>query len=94
MEMVISNSGKLHCRQQPTCTVVSYNHHHCLSQGSQLLLACSCQPYFGVFFRSQEKVQNVPSQPRLSDSLAMDLALACSQPRIIPFLFQTSDKVT
>lgn len=30
LEMVISNSRKLHPRQQPTCTAISYNHHHCL----------------------------------------------------------------
>lgn len=36
------------------------------TQGTQLLLpACSCQQYFGVFLRSQEKVQDMPSTAQM-----------------------------
>lgn len=71
LETVIFSFGKLHGRQQPTCSVTSYNHHCCLSQGkSSCSWLAAVSRTLGIFFRSQEKVQNVPSQPRLSDSLA------------------------
>lgn len=66
LEMVISSSGKLHCRQQPTCSVTSYNHRCCLSQGkSSCSLLAAVSRTLGFFLDPKRRYRMYRLSPDL-----------------------------